>query len=84
MNFAGNALVELKTLWMKGISDLLMQHPLAKLGIIKGEELLGGFTNFLNEKGISDTFMNLGKVLKILLEIVTDVKEQVLILNYFC
>jgi len=62
MDFAGNALGGIKNFMdEKGISDLLMQHPLAKLGIIKGEELLGGFTNFLNEKGISDTFMNLGK-----------------------
>ena len=62
MGFAGNALGGIKNFMdEKGISDLLMQHPLAKLGIIKGEELLGGFTNFLNEKGISDTFMNLGK-----------------------
>ena len=61
MDFAGNALGGAKNFMdEKGISDVLMAHPLAKLGLLgfdKGKELLGGLTNFLNEKGIGDVLM---------------------------
>ena len=61
MDFAGNALGGVKNFMdEKGISDVLMAHPLAKLGLLgfdKGKELLGGLTNFLNEKGIGDVLM---------------------------
>ena len=61
MDFAGGALGGVKNFMdEKGISDVLMAHPLAKLGLLgfdKGKELLGGLTNFLNEKGIGDVLM---------------------------
>ena len=44
----------------KGISDVLMAHPLAKLGLLgfdKGKQLLGGLTDHLNETGLTDILM---------------------------
>ena len=61
LDFAGGALGGVKNFMdEKGISDVLMAHPLAKLGLLgfdKGKELLGGLTNHLNETGLTDILM---------------------------
>ena len=61
LDFAGGALGGVKNFMdEKGISDVLMAHPLAKLGLLgfdKGKELLGGLTDHLNETGLTDILM---------------------------
>ena len=61
LDFAGGALGGVKNFMdEKGISDVLMAHPLAKLGLLgfdKGKELLGGLTDHLNKTGLTDILM---------------------------
>jgi hypothetical protein len=61
MDFAGGAFGNLKGFMdEKGITDVLMQHPLAKMGAFglgKGKEAFGNLKGFMDEKGISDTLM---------------------------
>ena len=61
LDFAGGALGGVKNFMdEKGISDVLMAHPLAKLGLLgfdKGKQLLGGLTDHLNETGLTDILM---------------------------
>jgi hypothetical protein len=61
MDFAGGAFGNLKGFMdEKGITDVLMQHPLAKMGAFglgKGKEAFGNLKGFMDEKGITDTLM---------------------------
>ena len=61
LDFAGGALGGIKNFMdEQGISDVLMAHPLAKLGLLgfdKGKELLSGLTDHLNETGLTDILM---------------------------
>ena len=58
LDFAGGAFGNLKGFMdEKGITDVLMMHPLAKMGAFgfeKGKEAFGNLKGFLDDKGITD------------------------------
>jgi hypothetical protein len=61
LDFAGGAFGNLKGFMdEKGITDVLMMHPLAKMGAFgfeKGKEAFGNLKGFMDDKGITDTLM---------------------------